>query len=154
MLLLSGVSPEEAASLDWQDISFETGALNIKGDNQRQITLSDHTIEAFRRFSNNEKHQGSIWLDTNNSHMPIHDLEAMISCASFDAGLANADEINSNSLRHTYLAFLARQGIRLSEFQHICGPISPITLRHYGRYSPPGSGIALNENNSTYTALR
>lgn len=152
-LLVSGVSLSEAAALNWQDISTEENKLTLKSAHPRSMQLSPAAIEFFRQHVNTASTQQPLWADQKNNPLPIEEMEALITCAIYDAGLAQAAELNSNCLRHTYLAYLARQGLRLSEFQKICGRIQPTTLSQYGKYSPPEAGKTLSEIDATYPAL-
>jgi hypothetical protein len=82
------------------------------------------------------------------------DAEALIVCAACDAGLAHPTEVNADVLRHTYLAFLVRQGVRLADIGSLTGHIAPALLREYGRLSPPGPGLALEHIDPVFPALR
>jgi succinoglycan biosynthesis transport protein ExoP len=56
-------------------------------------------------------------------------------------------------LRHTYIIFLVRQGIRLSDLSKITGDMPPAILAGYTAFSPPGSGMPLDSVERTYPAL-
>jgi uncharacterized protein involved in exopolysaccharide biosynthesis len=152
-LLLSGVDLKEAAALSWQDISIKEDKLELKTTIPRSLLLSADVLEFFRH-PDPASEQQSIWSDQEGKPLPMEEMEALITCSIYDAGLAQAAELNSHSLRHTYLAYLARQGLRLSEFHKLCGQIQPSTLSRYGEYSSPGSGKSLDETDTTYPALR
>ena len=82
------------------------------------------------------------------------DLEGLVACAACDAGLANTTEINSGTLRHTYAAYLVRQGARLADIGSIIGHVAPADFRDYGRLSPPGPGLPLERIDTVFPALR
>jgi len=75
-------------------------------------------------------------------------------CAAYDAGLSNPKEVNSDLLRHTYVAYLVRQGARLADIGDIIGHIAPAAFREYGRLSPPGPGLPLERIDPVFPALR
>jgi len=82
------------------------------------------------------------------------DVEGLIACAAYDAGLSNPTEVNSDLLRHTYAAYLVRQGARLADIGGIIGHIAPAAFREYGRLSPPGPGLSLERIDLVFPALR
>ena len=49
------------------------------------------------------------------------DLSALITYSANDAGIAKPNEVTPDALRHTYLAFLVRQGLKLSEIRRVAG---------------------------------
>jgi site-specific recombinase XerD len=65
-------------------------------------------------------------------------IDAQILCAAHDAGLEAATEVTSACLRHTYLAFLVRQGMRFADLMRLVGPLPADIAGAYSRLSPPG----------------
>lgn len=152
-LLLSGIELSEAAALNWQDVTIEDGRLILNTAHPRSIQLSSGAIAFFNQHTHTGSEHQPVWADQETNPLSIEDMEALITCAIYDAGLAQATDLNSSCLRHTYLAYLARQGLRLSEFQKLCGRIQPTTLSRYGKYSPPGSSKTRDEIDIIYPAL-
>jgi integrase len=68
--------------------------------------------------------------------------------------LSNPADISTEVLRHTYFAYLVRQGARLSEIAEFVGHIPPAAFRDYGRLSPPGPGLPMEEIDPVFPALR
>ena len=62
--------------------------------------------------------------------------------AAHDAGLERPYEITPYALRHTYLAFLVRQGIRFADLTKIVGPLSATTLASYSAMAPAGARMS------------
>jgi len=71
------------------------------------------------------------------------DLAGMVAAAAHDAGIAVPAEVTPDALRHTYLAFLVRQGARFADLARIAGYLPPAALMAYGPLSPPGPGRAI-----------
>jgi uncharacterized protein involved in exopolysaccharide biosynthesis len=92
--------------------------------------------------------------DTRGMPLSVADIEGLIACAAHDAGLANPDELTADSLRHTYLTYLIRQGTRLAEIGEFVGHVAPAVFRDYARLSPPGPGLALEDIDPVFPALR
>jgi site-specific recombinase XerD len=85
--------------------------------------------------------------------MTAADCDSTLLYLAHDAGISRPNEINAEALRHTYFAYLARQGIRVSELRRLDGSLTPAILAAYARLAPPGVGRPLEEINSVYPAL-
>jgi polysaccharide biosynthesis transport protein len=81
------------------------------------------------------------------------DLSAALVCAAVDSGLPDPDEITAEAIRHSYVAYLVRQGLRLSELEQVTGHLEPSVISSYGAYSPPQEGRHLSEIELLHPAL-
>jgi hypothetical protein len=77
----------------------------------------------------------------------------MLLFTAHDAGLTRPPDVTPESVRHTYLAYLVRQGVRLNDLPGLVGPVPPAMLAAYGVHSPPGSAVPLESVGSVYPAL-
>jgi hypothetical protein len=59
-------------------------------------------------------------------------------------------EVNAKIFLHTYIAYLVRKGVELSEFDRVVRKLSPTILVACGVFSPPGAALPLE---SVYPAL-
>ncbi len=142
-VLLLGMTVEEAAVLRHTDIDLESGSIDVPGTHDRTLKLPHPLKSAFVRFLRKDAEPlEPVWADRNNHPLGPKELDALISCAAFDAGLREAIEISAETLRHTFITFLIRQGARLSELEQITGDLSPSIRASYAAYSPPGPGLA------------
>lgn len=142
-VLLLGMTVEEAAVLRHTDIDLESGSIDVPGTHDRNLKLPHPLKSAFVRFLRKDAEPlEPVWADRNNHPLGPKELDALISCAAFDAGLREAIEISAETLRHTFITFLIRQGARLSELEQITGDLSPSNRASYAAYSPPGPGLA------------
>ena len=66
----------------------------------------------------------------------LAELDGLISRAADDAELPDAAKIDAAQLRHSYLAYLARQGADLAALQDVVGRIPPSTRAAYARLAP------------------
>ncbi|WP_087870368.1 hypothetical protein [Bathymodiolus platifrons methanotrophic gill symbiont] len=80
-------------------------------------------------------------------------LEAILIYAAVDAGFSETQEINAESISHSYIVYLVKQGMRLSELEQIIGYLDPTTLSKYSRYSPEKRGLPLSEINLIHPSL-
>ena len=146
-LLLSGLTLDEITAISNEDIDFENGQLIIGGTSPRTIPLNTVLKSLFANAAN---------LLTNPSGEPlsVEDLNALLACAVSDAGFSDAVEITADMLRQTYMIYLVRQGIRLSELEIIMGYITPTELSSYSIYSPPNQKHSVNDIDRLYPGLR
>jgi hypothetical protein len=73
-----------------------------------------------------------------------------VACAAHDAGVEDAVEVTAAVLRHTYVAYLVRQGARLADIERVVGRLPPAAYTDYGRLSPPGAGVPLDRIETAY----
>ena len=81
------------------------------------------------------------------------DLSAALVCAAVDSGLPDPQEITAEAIRHSYIAYLVRQGLRLSELEQVTGHLEPSVISSYGAYSPPQEGRHLAEIEMLHPSL-
>ena len=137
-LLLSGVNVEEALDLRDANIDRTANRIYVAGERPREVPLAPRLQTGLT--------------------LPLEDddeeeVAARIHLAAVDAGLTSPESINVEALRHTYIAYLVRQGIRLSELEQVIGRIPAKNLSAYSRYSPPGPGLSARRVALVYPAL-
>jgi integrase len=152
LLLLSGVSLDEVVKLRWSDVDLSRGALRVGDESARDIALGG----ALRLcLAAGPKVLGSDLLVGHPDHPITRDsIDAQVLCAAHDAGIEDATQINSDCLRHTYLAFLVRQGIRFADLVRLVGHLPVELVGAYSALSPPGTRIGMAEIQLLLPALR
>jgi hypothetical protein len=78
------------------------------------------------------------------------ELEARLCLLAHDAGLSRPDEVTAAALRQSYLAFLARQGARLTELEQVAGRVGAAELARYAPLAPSGPARPLAEVDPSY----
>jgi succinoglycan biosynthesis transport protein ExoP len=146
-LLLSGLSLREAAELRAENVDLAENRLLIAGGHSRSLPLAPRL---------------KTWL-TQTDPMPawssepapeVDDLAAHIACVVVDAGLPQSESIDAAALRHTYIMYLVRQGIRLADLERVAGKVHVKTVAGYARFSPTGPGLRADAVPLVYPALR
>ncbi len=150
--LFGGMTAEELAELRYESIDFETERAYLGGSN-RSAALRE-PLQRLLKERQAKYGAGPALADARGAPLSGADLEGLISCAACDAGLANPAEVTSQVLRHTYLAYLVRQGARLADIGGFIGPMAPAALREYGRLSPSGPGLPLAEIDPIFPAFK
>ena len=151
-LLLSGVRPDECTA-----ISADNFVLSGQAYEQQIVLNTPHPrILALSPVLQQllEKTQGAPqWMDST-EHTDATYFNAMLNCAAIDAGLENPSTIDSACLHQSYIHFLVRSGIKLSELGDVVGQLSPLQLTQYGQLSPPGPGLSAKNIETVHPALQ
>jgi hypothetical protein len=86
--------------------------------------------------------------------MTLSDLGTLTLCAAHDAGVERAAEVTPECLRHTYVAFLVRQGVRFADLTSLVGPLPTDVLAAYSALSPAGPRVACESVERVLPPLR
>ncbi|MGR9052928.1 MAG: GumC family protein [Gammaproteobacteria bacterium] len=145
-LLLSGLTLEEAAALTADAIDLDNKILWIPGADARPMAIEAPLLALFTLSA-----KLPAWYSQN--PLSASDLAAIASMAAIDSGLPHPEEINAEAIRHTYIVYLVRQGLRLSDLPQIVGAMPPAALLSYGTYSPPRPGLGPEQIDRIHPAL-
>ncbi len=145
-VLLTGITVDEAALLDTRHIELDRNRIEIPENHPRFVTMPAMLKALF-----NQSPTIPAWRIAPRTN--AEDLRALLACLATDADLPG-DRVTAESLRHTYLMYLVRQGIRLAELTEIAGYISPSVLAVYRSQSPRGPGKSLREIDPVHPLLR
>jgi polysaccharide biosynthesis transport protein len=153
--LLSGFSAEEIVALDWDQIDLDAGTIRVSGESARTLPLNDplRNLIAARRASQPEV-AGTLLHSPSGGPLSLDDIGSLVMYAAYDAGLDGPDEVTPRALRHTYLVYLLRQGIRFADIGRIVGRLPPQELSAYMRYAPSQPRQPLEEIDLLVPALR
>jgi site-specific recombinase XerD len=80
-------------------------------------------------------------------------LATQLLCAAHDAGIERVDEVTPAALRHTYVAFLVRQGVRFADLAQWVGPLPAETLAAYSALAPSGARLAADSVNRNFPGV-
>ncbi len=153
--LLHGLAIDEVAAIQWEDLDTGMSAIQVRGASARSIPLFEPLRSELMRVRPISDRVGeTVLCDASGAPLSAADVEGLVTCTVRDAGLTRPDEVDSNTLRHTFVAFLARQGARLADIPERVGWIPPAVFNEYGRLSPPGPGIALANLDPVMPVLR
>lgn len=146
ILLLSGLALDEIAALQDNDIDPEHNILNIQGSSPREIPLHPILRTLYTEH-------GYCLTDPAGNSLNQEDLEALLACLQVDAGLPVTNKISTKTLRQTYIIYLVKQGIRLSDLEQIIGYIPLAELSDYGLHSPAGTKHTIETIDLFYPVL-
>ena len=80
-------------------------------------------------------------------------LAAQLLYAAHDAGIDDASDVTPDCLRHTYVAFLVRQGIRFADLTRLVGHVPLELLGAYTTLAPPGPRVPREEIDVVFPAV-
>ena len=145
-LLLSGLSMDEVASLRPDQIDLRMATITITGKTPRAVPISSSLKSLF------EQSGGHPAWNPDDPGLRI-ELSAALVCAAVDSGLPDPQGITAQTIRHSYIAYLVRQGLRLSDLEQITGSLEPSVISSYSIYSPPQQGRHIYEIELLHPAL-
>jgi uncharacterized protein involved in exopolysaccharide biosynthesis len=150
LLLLSGVTLDEALRLRASDIDPVRGTIRV-GEAGRAIPMNE-TLQ--RRLAAAVERGADLLVRPPAGPTARESVDAQILCAAHDAALDHATQVNADCLRHTYLAFLVRQGIRFADLTRLVGALPVEIVGAYSALSPPGVRTDLARIQLPYPALQ
>jgi polysaccharide biosynthesis transport protein len=142
-LLLCGLDLPEILLLTTEDFDLRESEVRVPTD-ARRILLPPVLADLFK-----DAHPLPAW----RSPEEAAETARRIPLLAVDAGLAHAAEVTPDVLRHTYLAFLVRQGARLTELHRIAGRLDSATVQRYAPLSPTGASRPIGQVDLAYPLL-
>jgi succinoglycan biosynthesis transport protein ExoP len=150
-LLLSGLSSDEALELCWADVDANTGVIRVGGAQPRQVPLAPAALPLLGE----RRADGAARLLRNaeGGALTPEALAAKLLVAAHDAGIEQAHELTAQALRHTFLAFLVRQGARFADITRVAGALNADQLSAYSQLAPTGARLEANAVQWVFPAL-
>jgi uncharacterized protein involved in exopolysaccharide biosynthesis len=152
LLLLHGVAPEELVELRWADVDLERRVLRVRGESPRELGIGG-ALERELAIEPGSS-DGPVLRARGERPATLDDVATAFLYAAHDAGIERPSEITPAALRHTYVAFLVRQGIRFADLARVVGDLPPAALAAYGDLAPAGPRAALEAIELVLPALR
>jgi len=153
--LLSGLTAEEIVALDWKQIDLDAGTIRLAGESPRTLTLNDplrRLITALRALQ--PQAAGTVLRGPSGGPLVLDEIRSLVMYAAYDAGLDGPDEVTLRTLRHTYLVYLLRQGVRFADIGRIVGRLPQEELAAYMRLAPSQPRQPLEQIELVLPALR
>jgi len=155
--LLSGLDAAEVVSLQWQHLDTQKNVLKVPGESCRELPLSSQ-LRLWAEITNRGPlpASGPVFTQGASNPLEVADVQAIVACSAFDSGVVEPQSITPAALRHTYVAFLVRQGLRFSELGTLVGRLSADMLNmlaSLAQNAPTGSRVGVDEVQQLLPAL-
>jgi succinoglycan biosynthesis transport protein ExoP len=143
----SFVGPEELIALTWHDLDCPANTIRIARPAAGSIQIAPEVSRVFMTLREQRSGQAEHLLlgDEGRESLPLSHLEALISYAAHDGGLQQPADVSPWAVRHTFISYLVRQGIRFSELARIVGTLPAEVTAAYGAILPAGTRHSLDQ---------
>jgi uncharacterized protein involved in exopolysaccharide biosynthesis len=150
-LLLCGSTIEEALALCWNDVDMDSAVIRVAGTQPRELRLPR---AALALLGNRAADAASPVLHgANGAPMDAAAVAAALLVAAHDSGIERAQEVGAEALRHTYIAFLVRQGARFADVTRWVGALDAELLSAYSQLAPTGAKLEAAAVQRVFPAL-
>jgi succinoglycan biosynthesis transport protein ExoP len=142
--LLCGLSADEVAALQRSDLDPVQHQLQVGGEAARTVPLLPALSQRLAAAAGAAG--GSALLPgPGGQALTPADIASAVTSAAFDAGLDQPPSVTPEALRHTYVAFLVRQGLRFGDLGRVVGRLTSEQLNALAPLAPPGERRPLAE---------
>jgi uncharacterized protein involved in exopolysaccharide biosynthesis len=151
--LLCGLSTDEVVSLQRQHVNTATGTLLVPGQSSRALPLPAQLL-TLTNHRPADSPDTPLFLKTKDRPLDTEDIHSVVTSSAYDAELEQPHSVTPATLRHTYVAFLVRQGLRFSELGHLVGRLSAETFNMLAPLAPEAQRVSINSVEHLLPALR
>lgn len=150
-MLLRGISASEAIALRGHNVDIDAKVLRVGAANAEDGTRHIPLDAGFHQlivagFKLTPAVDGQTLLSNGNGGpLGLPNLAAELLYAAHDAGIDQPSEVTPEALRHTAAAFLARQGMRLTDMAKVMGELKAEQAALYSAMAPSGKRLGLDE---------
>ena len=151
--LLSGLTPTAFIALRVAHVDTQTRTLTIPGEPGHGLPMEgplwDLTARRAALPDDTELFPGAA-----GEPLTEEDVRAVVAFSAHDANLSDAQDITPETLRHTYIAFLVRQGLRFSELGKVVGRVPADQLNSLAALAPGAQRVGLEAVDRMLPAVR
>lgn len=152
--LLSGLSEQEVIDLRWGALDGAARTFTLAGDAPRVLRAPAPLLGWMMQAQSAADPQAFIFSQPGNKPLTVDDVRSIVSSSAFDASLEQAQSVDPDALRHTYLAFLVRQGLRFAELNRLVGRLSPDRINALATLAPDVQRVSVDAVETLLPALR
>lgn len=146
--LFAGVAPDELLALRASDVDAERAELRIGGASARQVALTAEALADLRA----EEPDAPLLRAAGGRAVDREALDSLLLCLAHDAGVQAPAEVSADALRHSYIAHLARQGVRFGDLAQRVGSLPAERLAAYSAMAPAGARLTTEQVDWSFPA--
>lgn len=151
--LLCGLSVDEVVSLRRQHVDTATATLQVPGESSRVVPLPAQLL-ALPAHQLADSPNTPLFVKATDRPLDSDDIHSVVTSSAYDAELEQPQSVTPATLRHTYVAFLVRQGLRFSELMHLVGRLSAETFNMLAPLAPEAQRVSIDRIERMLPALR
>jgi uncharacterized protein involved in exopolysaccharide biosynthesis len=150
----AGVAPNELSELRWANFDLATGIAYVPGPSARPIPIVEPLRTELLGMGPIPDANAPLLADGLGAALTAAEIDGHLAYLAHDAGLRHPEEVTGRALHFTYAAFLARQGMRMTDLAATVGRLLGGTAAELMRLSPPGRSIASEAVERVYPCFR
>jgi uncharacterized protein involved in exopolysaccharide biosynthesis len=154
--LLSGISSGELTNLRWKHVSLDEGYIDVPGPSGRRVRVFEPLRQELAgRASNATEDQERPLLSDGLGHaLDEGRMDDELRYIAHDAGLRHPEEVTAAALHFTYAAFLARQGMRMTDLAGVVGRFPATVGTQLMQLNPLARGLAASQLEFVHPSFR
>ncbi|MEJ6004042.1 Wzz/FepE/Etk N-terminal domain-containing protein [Paucibacter sp. AS339] len=151
--LLCGLTADELLGLPLGAVNVERRSLSVGGGAARELPLPRGLLDFALQQGASAEPSRPLFTRPDGTGLEAGDVALAVTASAYDAQLEQAQSISPETLRHTYLAYLVRQGLRFSELGLLAGRLDPEQLKGLAALSPEGVRVGIDQIRPTMPQL-
>ncbi|MEJ5999290.1 GumC family protein [Paucibacter soli] len=151
--LLCGLTVEESLALQLQHVDAKRGQLQVPGADARRLPLAA-PLRAAWALNAAGAPELPLLQNAAGRALQADELRMIVAATAHDAQLDGAGALTPEALRHSYIAFLVRQGLRFSELGQLVGRLSSEALNALAPLAPASERRGVEDIEALLPALR
>ena len=142
--MLCGLTDAELIALRTADLDLSARTLSVPAQPRRVLTL-DEPLPGLLPQPAGAQPDAPLFAHANGQAFTPEDVRAAVLSSALDAALDNAQTVGPQTLRHTYIAHLVREGLRFSDLGKLVGRVPPETLNSLAPLAAGSQRVGLAE---------
>lgn len=152
--LLCGLTVDEVAALQLRHVELEQDLLHVADAGDRTLPLTPALRRAReQRASHGATDDSPLLLGRGGRALVAEDIAAIVTATVHDAQLDQPQSVTPASLRHTFVAFIVRQGLRFGELDRVVGRLGTDALNALAPLAPQARRVSLDAVQRVLPAL-
>jgi len=151
--LLCGLTVDELLALQLQHVDAKRGQLQVPGADARRLPLAAPLRAAWALNAGGAPELPLLQHATGRA-LQADEVHMIVAATAHDAQLDGAGALTAETLRHSFIAFLVRQGLRFSELGQLVGRLSSEALNALAPLAPASERRGIEDIEPLLPALR
>ena len=151
--LLCGLSVDEVVALRQQLVDTNRGTLEVPGESNRVLPLPA-LLRSLPTPRLSEAPDDFLFLKATGRPLDTEDVHSIVTSSAYDAALTQPQSVTPAALRHTYVAFLVRQGLRLGELSQLVGRLNAQDFHSLAPLMPESQRVSIEQVERLLPVLR